>query len=140
LKLIEGEAPVLSKLNVFQMAFAMASHAGKRQALISQNIANADTPGYKARDLVPFSSHFADMQPDQSESMLSRRASHLHGVSGPTGKWREIDATAAFDPSENNVSIELEMLRAVEAKRQHDRALAIYKSSLTVLRTSLGRS
>jgi len=31
------------------------------------------------------------------------------------------------------------MLRAVDVKRQHDRALAIYKSSLTVLRTAIGR-
>jgi flagellar basal-body rod protein FlgB len=31
------------------------------------------------------------------------------------------------------------MLHAVDAKRQHDRALAIYKFSLGILRTSLGR-
>ena len=37
------------------------------------------------------------------------------------------------------VSIEEEMLKAVEVTRQHDRALAIYKSSLSILRSSLGR-
>ena len=32
------------------------------------------------------------------------------------------------------------MLKAVDVMRQHDRALAIYKSSLNILRTSLGRA
>lgn len=131
---------MLSKLNVFQMAFAMATHAGKRQALISQNIANADTPGYKARDLTPFSSHFSRSLPERSETMTGTRSSHLHGTAAMEGKWQEITVESASDPSENGVSVEVEMLKAVETKRQHDRALAIYKSSMNVLRTSLGRS
>ena len=131
---------MLSKLNVFQLSYAMASHAGKRQALISQNIANADTPGYKARDLTPFASQFSLSNSEKTSGMVGTRANHLHGSTGAVGKWAEVTAKAQLDPSENSVSIELEMLRATEAKRQHDRALAIYKSSLNVLRASLGRS
>ncbi len=50
-----------------------------------------------------------------------------------------IEREGERDPNGNSVSLETEMLNAVSAKRQHDRALAIYKSSLTVLRASLGR-
>jgi flagellar basal-body rod protein FlgB len=49
------------------------------------------------------------------------------------------DPDAVADPNGNSVALETEMLRAVDVKRQHDRALAIYKSSLTVLRTAIGR-
>ena len=38
-------------LSVLRMAGAMATHSAERHALISRNIANADTPGYKARDV-----------------------------------------------------------------------------------------
>ena len=41
-------------LEVFRMADAMTRHAGVRQNVMAGNTANADTPGYKARDVVPF--------------------------------------------------------------------------------------
>jgi len=54
-------------------------------------------------------------------------------------QYRAIDRGSAGEPNQNAVSIEEEMMLAVNAKRQHDRAMAIYKSSLNILRTSLGR-
>ncbi|MDG1803103.1 MAG: flagellar biosynthesis protein FlgB, partial [Paracoccaceae bacterium] len=45
----------------------------------------------------------------------------------------------ASSPNGNSVSLEQEMLRSVDAQRQHNRALAIYKHTMTVLRSSLGR-
>ena len=41
-------------LNVFKTAYAMATHAGQRQAVIARNMANADTPGYQTRDIESF--------------------------------------------------------------------------------------
>ena len=45
---------MFEKLEIFRMSHAMATHAGARQAVVAQNMANADTPGYAARDLAPF--------------------------------------------------------------------------------------
>ena len=42
-------------------------------------------------------------------------------------------------PNGNDVSIETEMVRGVDARRQHDAAMAIFRASLDILRTSLGR-
>lgn len=106
-------------LNVFRLAHAMAVHAGKRQAVIARNIANADTPGYRARDIASF-------------------ADQLRTPSSAPMRAEVTDAPA--DANGNSVSLELEMLKSVDAKRQHDRAVAIYRSSLHILRTSLGRS
>lgn len=108
-----------TQLNVFQMANALATYAGRRQAVIARNIANADTPGYRAQDLAPF-----------SEQVQQGR------ISGEAQVLRDAPA----DANGNSVSVELEMLRAVDARRQHDRAIAIYRSSLNVLRTALGRN
>ena len=50
---------MFTELNVFKIAYSMASHAGKRQALVAENIANADTPGYHAKDIKPFKEVYA---------------------------------------------------------------------------------
>lgn len=121
---------MFQSLEVFQMANDMAVHAGKRQALIAENVANADTPGYEARDVVSF---YELVQPETGSLQRATRSAHLHGVvegmrDAPIYE-QELSATI----NGNSVSVEQEMLKAVETKRQHDRALSIYKSALTVL-------
>ncbi len=124
-------------LNVFKTAYAMATHAGQRQAVVARNTANADTPGYKPRDIEAFQTAFENS--GREVAMTATRSGHLHG-DAPHQPWAEFTVAASGDPNGNAVSLEEEMLKAVEVKRQHDRALAIYKSSIGVLRTSLGRA
>ncbi|MES0864167.1 FlgB family protein [Ruegeria sp. SCPT10] len=124
-------------LNVFKTAHAMATHAGQRQAVIARNMANADTPGYQPRDIEAFKSAFENTGP-QTQMMATRRG-HLNGGGLAGHSWAEFAADPSGDPNGNGVSLEEEMLKAVDVKRQHDRALVIYKSSMNVLRTSLGR-
>ncbi len=129
---------MFSDLNVFKMAYAMATHAGKRQAIVSQNMANADTPGYQARDIESFSSAY--VKNGARIEMQSSRAAHLNGVERGAPDWAVFQPDLPNDPNQNNVAIEEEMLKAVEVKRQHDQAIAIYKSSMAVLRGTLARS
>jgi len=122
-------------LDLFQTADAMARHAGSRQAVIAANIANADTPGYQARSIASFSESYRS---DAAAALRATRPGH-----------RQSDAHAASvgaqtteeepSPNGNSVSLEMEMLNAVEIQREHSRALAIYKHALGVIRTSLGR-
>ena len=122
-------------LDVFRMAGAMARHAGSRQAVVAGNIANADTPGYRARDIAPFAeSYAAAAAPD----LRMTRPGHL-SLAGPGNGPRMIDAPGPSSPNGNTVALETEMFRSVDAKRQHDRALAIYRASLDLIRSSLGR-
>lgn len=129
---------MFQNLTVFETAHAMATHAGQRQAIIAQNVANADTPGFVARDLPSFQEIYS---PAQSEHAFQRatRAGHLHGRAGADIEGLVTEDRSFAAPDGNSVSLETEMLRATDAKRQHDRSLAIYKSALTILRSSLGR-
>ncbi len=128
---------MFEKLAVFQMAQSMARQASLRQGAIATNIANADTPGYRALDVAPFAETY---RAEHNSPMRATRSGHL-GAAGEyrvaTVQERGADATS---PNGNQVSLEEEMVKAVAVKRDHDRALAIYKSSLNILRTSLGRS
>lgn len=128
---------MFEKLEIFGMAHAMATHAGARQAIVARNMANADTPGYKARDLKPFAEIYQSNQ--APNALRATRSGHLFGQQEAQSFDPIQDPLARSEPNGNSVSLETEMLRAVDVKRQHDRALAIYKSSLGILRTAIGR-
>lgn len=128
---------MFENMEIFRMAHALAQHAGARQAIVSQNMANADTPRYAARDITAFAQVYA---PDGGgQALRATRAGHMLGPDARLDFAVAKDPDAVADPNGNSVTLETEMLRAVDVKRQHDRALAIYKSSLTVLRTAIGR-
>lgn len=123
-------------LNLFQTSAAMAKHAGARQAVIAQNVAHADTPGYRAREMDKFSEVFTNARAD---TMRSTRSNHIK-TSPPNEVSQRTHLTDSEPaPNGNTVSIEEEMLNAISATRDHDRALAIYRHGMTVLRTALGR-
>ena len=125
---------MFENLDLFQTAHSMARHAGQRQALVARNMANADTPGFRPTDLAPFKE-----QVRQGVGMKATRVRHLNAADGlNAAQVLRVEDTNP-SPNGNEVSVEDEMLRAVDIKRQHDRALAIYRHSLTVLRSSLGR-
>lgn len=128
---------MFQNINIFQRAYALASYAGARQALIARNVAQSDTPGYVPRDLPPFAQMVAR---DATGSTLRRtRAGHIAPAT-PAQALAEPRAGARASPNRNAVSIEEEMMQSVGARREHDRALMLYRSGLRILRTSLGRN
>ncbi len=129
---------MLEKMQIFRMAQSMASHASARQAVIAQNVANADTPGYRARDIAPFAETFAA---SNQSGLRATRPGHILPGESPATTWRAFEAErpGALSPNGNNVSIETELMMSAEAQSEQRRALAIYRSALNVLRTSIGR-
>ena len=121
---------MFDRLEIFALASARAQHAAARQAVVARNIANADTPGYRARDVSSF---------DETWRALQDRVGRADRT-GDTGlPVRTLDAGTPASPNGNTVSLELEMLRGIEAQRAHSRALQIYGSAMSILRTSIGR-
>ena len=126
---------MFEKLEITAMAQAMASHAGARLGAISQNMANADTPGYKARDVADFTTVW---EAGNGGAMRSTRTGHL-GSDAQTMTAVAISGSGASAPNGNSVSLEGEMVKAVEVRQQHDMALAIYRNTSDIIRASLGR-
>ncbi|PUB11783.1 FlgB family protein [Yoonia sediminilitoris] len=126
-----------NSLDLFQTAAAMARHAGSRQAVVARNIAHADTPGYAAQHIPAFQDVYKDGEPNQ---MRATRAGHVRGgAQAATGAVLTTTNSEA-SPNGNTVSLEEELLNSVAVSREHNRALAIYKHGMTILRNSLGRS
>lgn len=127
---------MFKNLDMFQVSSQMARHAGSRQAVVATNIANADTPGYQAREIASFTDSYRALDAGR---MRATRPGHIGAADNTATNTRIQASEAEPSPNGNNVSIEQEMLNAVNVQREHNRALAIYKHALTVMRTSLGR-
>ncbi len=126
---------MFQSLDLFQTAGAMAKHAGARQAVVAQNVAHADTPGYRAQNIAPFQDVF---ERSTSFNMRGAREGHIASATGASRLQIELSSSEPA-PNGNSVSIEEEMQNAVAISREHSRALAIYQHTLTVLRTTIGR-
>lgn len=124
------------QLEILRMAQSMAQHAARRQAVIARNIAHADTPGFKAQDIGSFADTYEAASTDR---MRITRSGHLGGAEPPGVAAAVLTRPGAADPNGNSVSLEAEMVHAVEAQRAHNRALTVYSKSLDILRMSLGR-
>jgi len=126
---------MFEKLDLTRMAQALAAHSGARMGGIAQNVAHADTPGYKAQDLPPFDKVFAE----GGEGMRSTRPGHIAGPGGEAPMQPQ-RAPGREAPNGNTVSLEGEMVKSVEVRQSHEMALAVYRATSDVIRASLGRS
>jgi flagellar basal-body rod protein FlgB len=113
-------------LEVTRMAHALAAHASARQQAIATNVAHADTPGYRARDVEDFAT-------------LYRRMTTENAGNAATPRTVEVAPGVALSPNDNSVSLETEMMKAVETRHQFDMALSVYQSVSGIIRASLGR-
>lgn len=128
---------MFNSLELFQTASAMARHAGSRQAIVARNIANADTPGFEAQHIPAFKDAY---DANAAYHMRSTRAGHLPGRFAGGAQATPSMSTTEPSPNGNTVSLEEELLNSVAVSREHNRALAVYRHTMTVLRMTLGRT
>jgi flagellar basal-body rod protein FlgB len=118
---------MFERLELTAMSQAMLAHAGQRMAASARNIANADTPSYRAVTVAPFATVWQDT------ALRTTQPGHL-----PDATFAERQGTGQ-DPNGNRVSLEAELFAVADARQQHDMALSIYRATSDVLRASLGR-
>ncbi len=137
-----GSLPILSAMKK-QMKFLLAD-----RKVISENIANADTPGYVAKETQApdFSAlvESLDAQEDRARpgagrtEMLGNKAGHVGGPSGAEVRARESDRyEESLDG--NAVELEEEMLKASDNQMNYDMVTQLYRKNLQILRTAMGR-
>lgn len=126
---------MFEKLQITAMAQSMASQAGARMGIIAQNVAHADTPGYKAQDLPSFAETYRKTDP---AALRQTRSGHLGGFEAEN-RLQPRQSGGAEAPNGNSVSLEQEMVKAAGARQDHEMALAIYRNTSDIIRASLGR-
>jgi flagellar basal-body rod protein FlgB len=112
-------------LYLLGLASSQARWLELRQSTIAANVANANTPGFKARDVEPFSK-ILDGTPVR---LAATDPSHLQVSAAET----DTRATAKKDSWEvvhsgNSVSVEQEMVKAGDVNRDYSLNTAIMRS------------
>ena len=111
----------------------------QRQDLLSQNVANADTPGYVARDLKPLNFDDAMKDATSSSTLMTTNARHI-ALSSSTSSAFEDQATpdSEANPNGNAVSLEMEMIKVSDTQAQFQAASNLYAKAMTMMKTAIG--
>ena len=125
---------MLESLSLTRMAEALADHAAARLGLIARNVAQADTPGYKAMDLPDFSKVYRESADGGMRATLPGHFTTAMTASTPVAQATGGEAS----PDGNTVSVEKEMVKSAEVRQDHEMAMSVYRSTRDILRASLG--
>ena len=128
---------------LFQLLSARLGWLGQRQATLSQNIANADTPDYRPRDLraADFERLVRAFEQPAQRVMLAQTAPGHQGHGPQSG----IGLGAYHAPTEyetapdgNAVILEEQMAKATETALDYQLTSNLYRKYLGMIRIALG--
>ena len=112
-----------------------------RQGLLAENIANAETPGYRGRDLAQYD--YADRTASMSSATVTTSATQpMHfSVSSAEGSIFDAQRMANFEitPEGNGVTLEDEMMKVTTNQMDYQAVTAVYQRSIRLIKTALGR-
>jgi flagellar basal-body rod protein FlgB len=110
----------------------------QRQDVLSQNVANADTPGYVARDLK--AQDFSSILSGQTRGSAMRATDPRHIALSSAGstQFAEEATPDQANPNGNAVSLEQEMIKVSETQAQFQAAANLYAKAVTMMRTAIG--
>lgn len=131
----------LDDIPLFAMLRDRLGYLSERQAVISQNVANSDTPGYTPSDLKPFTIANGGSQP-QMQAVAVTMTSPMHlapasskAVSGPYKPRKNSDSETTLDG--NSVVLEDEMIKMNQTRMDYDAAISFYQKSLGLIRMAV---
>lgn len=127
----------LGSFDLFKGIAAKMAWLTQRQSVIAQNIANADTPEYHAKDLAPL-----DFKNTLKLKLAPVRTSALHlAGAGGGGKAKESAETKPYEvtPSGNSVSIEEQMQKASSTGVDYQMITTLYQKNIGLIKTALDR-
>ena len=129
---------MLDGIELTRISSARMRYLSERQGIIARNIANADTPGFRAQDLRPFSfeSRLLAQGNDMRPLTIARTNSAHLGLPSAAGIARLDRAAAAYGekPNGNTVNLEEQMVKAADTNGAHELATATYRRSNALLR------
>ena len=113
-----------------------------RQNVLSQNVANADTPGYSAVDLKPVDFQKVLEQSTEPAAFQGGLAvndpRHIATTSNSSSGYQSAAAgDDAIDQTGNSVSVEEEMMKVADTQAQYQAATNIYAKAISMMRTAI---
>lgn len=127
-------------VTIMKMAKSHMRYQTQRQKLLAENIANIDTPRYKANDLKPLD--FGKMAESESRRLEMRATApqHMQGVQQFSGPFKEdkMDQTYETSPTKNNVVLDEQMGNVNTTQAQFQLSSTLYRKMNSLFRIALG--
>jgi flagellar basal-body rod protein FlgB len=126
-------------LTLFAMAQKSMDWLSRRQEVLSENVANANTGNYQAKDLAPLS--FKNLlAKDQTVHAQTTNPMHISPEVLPT----RFETVTERNPDEskpngNSVLIEEQMEKIGDVKGKYELAINLFSKNLAMLKTAIGK-
>ena len=133
----------LTDIPILSMLRTRLQWSQERQRVLAENVANADTPNFRARDLAPpkFEApvHAAPAEVSRV-SLLRTEADHIAGaMTGGSGFQSQSAGNYEVSPTGNAVNLEDEMMKVAANQMDYQAVTALYARSLGLFKTALGK-
>lgn len=114
----------------------------ERQKVLAENVANSDTPHYRARDLqqLDFKSTL-DASLQGSIHLTATQPGHIAGAASDASAFPQ-GPRGGFEtkPSGNAVVLEEEMMKVAQTQLDHQTAISLYTRGIGLIKTALGKA
>jgi len=109
----------------------------ERQRVLAENVANADTPGYRGHDLKQLDFHEA-LKSSSAVTLATTAPGH---IAGSQADRFPVDGRGGFEttPRGNAVALEDEMMKVAQTQMDHQAVTALYSRGLGLIKTAVGR-
>lgn len=126
----------MESIYLFDFASRHTRWLSARQVAIAGNIANVDTPGYRAQDVKPFAETLQSTQLD----LAATAPGHIRESRGAVDEIEAVNRRGwAVKESGNSVTVEEELLKAGEVSRAFSLDTAVLRSFHRMLMTSVNQ-
>src|SRR5262245_60321768 len=110
----------------------------QRQDVLSQNVANADTPRYVARDLKALDFDQMLGAASSGTRMTTTNERHIAISSLHGGKFEDHETPdQESSPNGNAVSLEVQMIKVADTQAQYAAAANLYSKAITMMKTAI---
>jgi flagellar basal-body rod protein FlgB len=110
----------------------------ERQRVLAENVANADTPNYRARDLTP-----PDFSHEMQAALTLDRTNPLH-ITAHAGGGAAFAADSGgryqIRPRGNSVTHEDEMMKVASNQMDYEAVTSLYTRSLALIKIAIGKA
>lgn len=137
-----------SSIAIFQAMTGKMRELQAKQEVIAQNIANADTPGYEARELVErdFSDILANVSNTSGAPRIAKPRINVPAAMTALGSSAAAQATSevqrdAFEvkPNGNTVVLEDQLLSLANVQMEYTALTNLYRKQAGLLKTAIGK-
>ena len=136
---------IFSEMPLMSMMVGKLSWLTERGEVLAENVANVNTPKYRAKDLadVSFQQELAreTRRPAGASQPLRTNVNHLAGTKPPQTFAIE-DRPDNTEPklNGNTVGIEQQLISVGETQSAYQLTISLYRKHLDLLRTAIGRT